>query len=385
MKNRKFYLALLVFCVLNTRLISQEKENPLKIFGYFQNTFLHETEASQAFQDNSFVLQQLNMFFQKDIDTNWRAFVNLEFLNNFSSSRRWGAANLEEAWLRYRKNASFNLKFGLLLPTFNNLNEIKNRTPLLPYIIRPVVYETSFGEFFSIEEFTPGRAFIQAYGFASLSDNTKFDYALYLGNSPNINSDPDRGQTGVDTTDTFLVGGRIGLRYKDLKFGFSLSRDNDSQFIKLVAPVDTFNLGGDFSRFLEVPRLRIGNDFQLNYDRFSVEGETIIYRLANESEADFERFFYYVTLGYQHTEQLFAYISYWYAIEKFQLFEQDVQRVRFRIPTLGIAYYLNERIRLKAQYATALVNFDINLPASAEPFNEDHNTKFYAIAASVFF
>ncbi len=380
MKLNKVY-PLLLICAINAPLLSQNEGKSLKIFGYFQNNLQHTYDTSEKQNESSFSLQQLNIFFQKDITTNWRAFINLEFLNNFSSRREWGASNLEEAWLRYRRNEKFNLKFGLLLPVFNNLNDIKNRTPLLPYVIRQIVYETSFSEFFNVEQFTPGRAFVQAYGFLPFGNSAKLDYALYLGNSPNINNDPDKGQTGVDTTSTFLIGGRIGLRYGDLKIGFSASRDNDNQ---LEQARDVFNLGGSISRFLEVPRIRLGNDIQFIYDRFSLEGETIFYRLANESEADIERFFYYLTLGYQHNEKLFTYVSYWYALEKLQLFENDVEKLIFKIPTIGIAYYLNERIRLKAQYASAISHIDVN-PIDGLPIDQKNNTKYFGLAASVFF
>ncbi|MFQ5770818.1 MAG: hypothetical protein ACE5HX_09790, partial [bacterium] len=176
-------LFLLTSFIAVSNSLAQIGESPIRIFGYFQNSLQHWTTFEDRQEQNSFSVQQLNLFFQKDLGQNWRAFVNFEFLNNFSSSRQWGAANLEEAWVRYRANEKFNLKLGLLIPIFNNLNEIKNRTPLLPYIVRPLVYETSFSEFIAVEEFTPARAFVQAYGFLPI-DDVKLDYALFVGNSP---------------------------------------------------------------------------------------------------------------------------------------------------------------------------------------------------------
>jgi hypothetical protein len=111
-----------------------QADGDLQVFGFFQNAFIHQTEytATPPFNGesarNSFSVQQHNLFFRKDLDRNWRAFVNHKGFNSFSSSRRWGSLNLEEAWVRYRANS--------------NLNEINNRTPLLPYIIRPLVYDT---------------------------------------------------------------------------------------------------------------------------------------------------------------------------------------------------------------------------------------------------
>jgi hypothetical protein len=137
----------------------------------------------------------------------------------------------------------FNLKLGLSIPTFNNLNEINNRTPLLPYVIRPLVYETSFNEFIPIEEFVPARAFVQAYGFFPFGES-KLDYAVFVGNSPNINSDPERGQTGTDTTATILVGGRLGIRYRELNLGFSATREppaameSEEKLLEMVASTE---------------------------------------------------------------------------------------------------------------------------------------------------
>ncbi len=160
--------AIIILLMLFIRVCSthaQFGESPIRIFGYFQNSFQHWTTFEERPKQNSFSLQQLNLFFQKDLGTNWTAFVNFEFLNNFSSGRQWGSAKLEEAWVKYRANMRFNLKLGLLIPIFNNLNWIKNRTPLLPYIIRPLAYETSFSEFILIDVLTPVQAFTQVYGF----------------------------------------------------------------------------------------------------------------------------------------------------------------------------------------------------------------------------
>src|SRR3990172_1159138 len=276
MKNAGAYF--LIIFLSNLPLTAQHHDSPVKIFGYFQNNLQHQSETYRDTQSNSFSLQQFNLFFQTDIEKNWRAFVNFEFLNNFSSSRQWGEANIEEAWIRFGLNEKLNVKFGLIVKAFNNLNEIKNRTPLLPYVVRPIVYETSFREFISVDQFTPEKAFAQVYGFIPVNE-TKFDYAVYLGNSPNINNSTENGQTGIDTTDTFLVGGRLGLRLKECKIGISVSRDNDNQLEGL-----TLSLGEPRSRFSEVPRTRLGADIAFHHHGFSLEGEKIVYKLANESE-----------------------------------------------------------------------------------------------------
>lgn len=347
----------------------------LQIFGFFQNAFMHQTgyTTTPPFQPesarNSFSVQQHNLFFRKDLGPNWRAFVNYEFLNSFSSARRWGSANLEEVWVRYRANARFNLKFGLSIPVFNNLNEIKNRTPLLPYIVRPLVYETSFSEFIAVEEFLPARAFLQTYGFVP-AGAAKLDYALFLGNGPNINSDPDRGQTGVDTTDSFLVGGRIGIRIGEWKAGLSATRDHLN-----AAPLEI--IPGTIVDLQQLTRRRLGVDLSCANRDWSFEAEFIDVSYDDDMPGiSQDKWFYYGTLGYRATERLLLYGSYWITNEHGfgQIEAQQVSSVKQRVevPTIGVSYQLRESIMLKAQYAP--VNIDLEVPSMglAETFEFRH-------------
>jgi hypothetical protein len=294
-------VSFLLLSIVASHSFAQREDTSLRVFGYLQNSLQHWTAFEKHSAQNSFGLQQLNLFLQKDLSRNWSAFVNFEALNTFSLSRRWGAFNLEEAWVKYAPNMKFNLKLGLQFPIFNNLNEIKNRTPLLPYIVRPLVYETSFGEFFPLEEFVPARAFVQAYGFFPAGE-TKFDYAAYLGNSPNINEDPQRGQTGVDTTTAFLVGGRLGIRYRELKLGISATHEKTNGFIEL-APL----LGRQQADLQELPLTRLGGDLSYNLAKISFESEFIHVDVETGiPELELALKFYYATLGYRFTNALSA-------------------------------------------------------------------------------
>ncbi|MFQ5633065.1 MAG: porin, partial [bacterium] len=312
MTKRKFLLCIFMLSAGLTQAHAQLSESPLRIYGYFQNSFTHQTESNDDPEKNSFNMQQLNLLFQKKLGKHWRAFVNFEFINSFSSSRQWGAANLEEAWAAYSKNEKFNLKLGLLLPIFNNLNEIKNRTPLLPYVIRPIAYETSFQEFIPVEDFAPARAFVQTYGFLPVKE-LKLDYAAYLGNSPNIAAqnplNPEEfTQTGVDTTNTFMIGGRIGLRYyDDFKIGLSATYDK-TRIVAMAREV----LSAPTIQFGNIPRRRFGGDLSFELWNFSFESEFILVRHDEDIEkTDLDRDFYYATLGYLINERLFIYVSYW--------------------------------------------------------------------------
>lgn len=367
---------------------AQIEPGDIKIFGYFQTSFRHTTRLQEEPEQNTFNLQQLNLFFQKDLSSKWSAFINFEFLNNFSSSRQWGSANLEEVWLKYRSGKEFNLKLGLQIPVFNNLNEIKNRTPLLPYIIRPLVYETSFSEFIPVEEFLPTRAYVQAYGFYPLTEEAKFDYAVYIGNSPNVSTPrPDSLgpiQTGVDTTDTFLIGGRVGVRFRELKFGVSASLDH----VNFFKGVETF-VGGAPSRFDEVRRFRIGGDLSYNLGPLSFEGEFILVAYDDDvAEVSLDKNFYYATLGYHLNERLFVYGSYWFTGQDFTgVFRDSGQPFLFRgdsdvkVPTFGFSYHLSDRITFKGQFARVWI--DARVPR-INIFEKDAANN-YAAGVSVYF
>ncbi|MDH3216900.1 MAG: hypothetical protein OEN01_11525, partial [Candidatus Krumholzibacteria bacterium] len=293
----------------------------------------------------------------------------------------WGAFNLEEAWVRYRASKEFNLKVGLQIPEFNHLNEINNRTPLLPYIVRPLVYETSLNEIIAVEEYVPARAFVQTYGFVP-TGQTKIDYAVYVGNSPNVanrrtgqlNGVPH--QTGVDTTATFLVGGRLGVRLGELKVGVSGTYDRASFPTEFA---DT--LGVPVKTTQERPRTRFGADISHRVGRFTIESEYIkVNYHVDIPQLGLQREFYYGTLGYDLTERLFAYVSYWNTRDILVAKSGATdfgENVEVEVPTAGAFYRVNDRISVKAQYA--YVRVGINIPEVSSNFNH------FGMAVSVFF
>lgn len=351
----------------------QISESPIRVFGYFQTSFQHESNHGQTIKRSSFTLQQLNLFFQKDLAADWTAFVNFEILNSLSMSKQWGAINLEEAWIRYRSGSQFNLKLGLQIPEFNNLNQIKNRTPLLPYIIRPLVYETSFNEFLAIGEFIPEQAYVQVYGFIP-TGLMKFDYAVYVGNSPNISTREDVAtQSGRDTTDSFLFGGRVGFRYKEFKAGVSGTFEKSNDFDDAA---ELLNI--DPKELKDIPRLRIGGDFSFIFNRIEFESEFINVRYDEDiGGLDVDRDFYYINLGYQVSEPLFLYFGYYKTDERIRAADLQTSLI-IETPGVGVSYKFNDRMQFKAQYARVRVS---------DKFGDHYNQKwnFFALATSVFF
>ena len=302
-------------------------------------------------------------------------------VNSYSSFRDWGSFNLEEAWVRYHLGKEFKLKLGLQIPVFNNFNEIKNRTPLLPYIIRPLVYESSFNEIILLDEFTPTRAFVQAYGFLPRGE-VKLDYAVYLGNSPNINDnsggsvsnidDEENNQTGIDTTTTFLVGGRIGLRHRDIKFGLSATHDFTNLF---QTGADT--LGYTPAELEEVRRVRMGADLSAHIGDWDFESEYIRVRYDDDLPDLLIRLeFYYATVGYQLTEDLYGFVSYWDEEEELTALGKG----EIDVSSVGLRYDLIDGIALKAGYARGGQK-----RVSESGVVEKHDFDFYSAAISAMF
>ncbi len=358
----------------------QAGESDLQVFGFFQATFRNHKNVVEGFvnrkhSSNTFAIQQMNIFLQKDLARKLSAFINIELLNNYSSIKKWGALNLEEAWVMYRSSTQFNVKAGLLIPTFNHLNEIKNRTPILPYIYRPLAYETSFIEEFPLEEFVPNRAYFQLFGMIPHNE-LKIDWAAYIGNSANINSNPAEGQTGVDTTRQMLVGGRIGLRFRDLKFGISTTFDKIKYFevYRDYFGHAPFNLEA-------MNRYRFGCDLSFKLEKVFFEGEFI--NVEYEENPDFlelDKKFYYWTAGVYLKEEFASYFTYSRMKSKVKPFF----RGNFSVYYLGSAYTINERLTLKAQYG--YVDWDDEVFYDLNPlFELDGKDHYFSLACSVYF
>lgn len=376
---------LLCLVGLHTEISAQQGEAPLRLFGYFQTNYVQYNQLEEGFKDaKTFSMQQLNLFMQKDLDRDLTAFVNFEFLNNYSSSKQWGSFSVEEAWIRYHVGTGLNLRLGLQTPTFNYLNEIKNRTPLMPYVIRPLVYESSFNEILRLEEYLPSRAYVQVFGYLP-KGGAKLDYALYVGNSPNINSDRSYGQTGVDTTNTFLVGGRVGLRAREFNIGFSATYD------KFDFPQTVVTLLKDDDVVSRVPRVRIGGDLRYAIGDFALESEFIKVNYEQGlGKYDIDLQFYYATLFYDVTDNIRIYGSYWLAKERFFRAEEiegvfgSIDTVtadsdyKLATPTFGGAYTVTDKIVIKVQVAPVRQDYHF------EGSEVEYRFNYFAAAISVF-
>ncbi len=377
MFTRKFYLISLIFLTFVIKLNAQYEEYPFRIFGYFQVSFVQQLYKESA-DKKSFSLQQMNLFLQHDLSENWSAFAGLEFINNYNSGKSWGDFSLSEVWVKYYLSKRLNLKLGLQIPAFNHLNEISNKTPLLPYIVRPLAYESSFAEFMNLDDFIPRRAFVQVYGFLPI-DETKIDYSVYLGNSPNISTKATKaGQSGTDTSNVFLVGGRLGLRYEDVKIGFSATYDE----LNKINDFDAHFMNTEKLTVKNVPRFRIGHDILMDFKKFSFSAEYIKVLYNTDNVVDLDKQFFYATIGYRVSEDLFTYFSLYSTQENYNFSIPELNNynteVSVTIPNVGFSYDINDRIKLKGQFAR--VDIDVK-----NMVMESVLTFYYAAAISVFF
>jgi hypothetical protein len=361
---------------------------PIDLYGFFQSKFTYIPESPLEKEKSSFSVQQMNLMFRKELGQDFTAFVNLQLTNSFSTERSWGAMDIEEAWMSYKFNDEFSVKAGLLIPTFNNLNEIKNRTPLLPYIIRPSVYESSMGQLVSLDDFVPQRAYIQISG-TKMFEDLKLDYALYVGNSdPAYLTSSNSGTlvSGNDTSMFKLIGGRLGIRTGSLKAGISGTYDREK--VEEEAGPMVFSAG-------DVPRVRIGGDVSFKAGDFNFEGEFILCRfsMSDQSKAvlrslvqmttnpftgkspfgvEQDENFYYVNLMYDINEYWFVYGGGSYLQDAADTYFAD----GMILPTIGGGFRPIDSVIIKGQYVyVEAKNKDI----------VDIKTNNYNIAVSIVF
>jgi len=399
---RSLICVVVITVLFSVSMMAQGSIGGINAYGYFQSTF-YVSKPSISKANNSFDLQQLNLFFSRNLGSGFSAFVNFELANSFSSSRSWGSFNLEEAWLKYSYSQELNVKIGQLVPTFNNLNEIKNRTPLLPYVMRPLIYESTYYTMINVAPFLPERAFVQVYGSKNISD-LKLDYAVFGGNSDVTYANSKTGDNwtdGNDTTSFKMVGGRIGLRGYGAKLGVSSTWDR----YRAAIVKDNYGVIKSTMFLGNVPRLRLGIDFSYTGYGFFFESEVILVNhdvsqasqdslnrisqpvkvpvgvtpagpifatFASPYGNSFDKSFYYGTLGYEFTDKLYAYVG-------MSKMHDDFNKVfdATKIYTIGGGFKPVESVVFKLQY--------YNMDLGEVPMMGKYTHNLYYCAVSVMF
>ncbi len=363
-------------------------DNDLSVFGFFQgNMWKYDSDPSPVtpstvtLRTASFGIGQANVFLSKSTDYGLSGFVNLEFVNNYSSDKGWGSFNLQEAFIRYEQSEKLVLKGGLFVPTFNNLYEVYNRTPLLPYLFRPMLYETQQGQVTRIFDILPSRAFAQVSGFQAF-DEWKIDYAAHFGNasgfieSPGNVLQPDYVGYGQNATEFMSFGGRVGLRYKTLKLGASavVDKHNKREF---AIDLESTQL----AHFGDLNRIRLGADLSLSLAGFTLTAEYFQAKTALSSNqldslalwaaipnsqvgTNFDATSYFATLLYDIDDEWFVYTMYDHFADNGRPYYVGIDG--YTGVSAGGGYRASESLVLKAQFrndkGTFLSNDNNGLP-----------------------
>jgi hypothetical protein len=354
-------------------------QSPLDVFGYAQLTYNHFNNYWQYsppvvtgeadYRFHYMGVNQLNLLFSKEMGGGFSGLINLEFVNNYSSNRGFGSFNLQEAYVRYDYADWLKVKFGMVIPQFLAMYEIYNKTPLLPYITRPRLYEMSQGNLIDFFNILPQKALVHLNGTIPAGP-VNMEYSAFVGNPPNsfISSPtndmiPGYAAYGQSAVDYVTTGGRVGVRSGDFRAGVSVAFDKENlrnfvtNFTPQGDPLGTADLG-------DRSRTKLGFDLSATVGRFSLTGEylSVLTDLPGALKDSLSawnsvnpyfigkglnRSFYYVTLLYNVNSELAVYVMRDHLIDEMGTYYFGDNGVTGS--HVGAAWTVNESVVLKAQ------------------------------------
>lgn len=324
----------------------------------------------------SLSLQQANVLFTSNHNNGFSTYLNVEMLNSLSTMQGFGHISIEDAFVKYNHNQTLNIKLGYFTPTFNSFNEIYNKFPLMPYAYRPFMYEKALANIINPEDILPAKALAQIYGYFPIN-KVKLDYSLFLGNPENSylrkNGTDVAAVGGTSTVDFVTVGGRVGLRYDEIKLGMSMTSDKDNlnafNIASGYAPENIKSLG-------DKTRMRIGADVSAEYFGLNLSGELFMVNYSlDDAEKDsmvvwyndgkngigdkLDKFGYFVTLQYDFEdleipflENVFIYGMYMYYEDGFN----SVYSKGLESSSSGFGYRFSPLVVFKGQYVKTKVS-----------------------------
>jgi len=358
-------------------LASGARAEGVDVFGYMQSYYQHQFDLTSSTKKNtgSFNMQEMDLFVRKDLTSDVSCLIDLQTIDNFSQENNWGSINLDEAWIKFSPSKLFNLKVGKIVPTFNNFNEIKTKFPLMPYIFRPIVYESTYQSTLQVSLWVPAHAAIQINGTAPISD-VKLDYAVYGGNSDFIVSQFQGLSTmvpGMDSTKFKMGGGRLGARYMGIKLGVSGTYDysKHEDVNEIISKVNAAIAATPYPQLPTLPatpRGRVGVDLSYTGYGFTFEGEYIyvkemlddankatlnsicatipLYAGAALISSDLTKTFVYGNVMYDFWEKYFVSLGYSRLTNKSSLM---LSSKGLDIVMAGAGYHFSDNITLKLQ------------------------------------
>lgn len=345
----------------------------IDMYGYLQAVAINSRalNVDNAKSKTNLEVQEADLFLQSKITPSISALVNLQLTNNFSQDRSWGSFNMDEAWVKFSPYRALNIKVGKIVPMFNTFNQIKTKYPLIPYLLRPVIYETMLAGILDVGAWVPEHAFLQVNGIIPVS-KVKLEYALFGGNSEfTITGKSSVLPSGYDTTNYKSIGGRIGVKAYGVTLGASGTYDyarNDA----VNKTLSSFPTSLGIPQLGAVPRSRIGCDLNYTGYGFTADFEYIYsqYHFKDNEEAklkqavqkttaimtatgkgpilsdDFTRTFLNVNIMYDFLEKYYVSLGFATLTDKASmlLFKDGLNQLMG-----GLGYRLNDNITIKAQ------------------------------------
>ncbi|HRI48291.1 MAG TPA: hypothetical protein PK559_14380, partial [Ignavibacteriaceae bacterium] len=380
-------------------------QDGLQVFGFtqayytsFSNTWTPAPPAGEEdYKYNHMGIGQLNLLFNNNFGDDFSAFINFELTNNYSSSKGFGSFNLQEAYFKWDGPDYLKVKFGSVIPQFNGLYQVYNKTPLMPFLVRPKLYEVNMENLVDIFDILPQKALLHINGTFPL-EKASIEYSAFLTNpvnkfisSPNNDLIPGYVSYGQSAVNYVGLGGRLGFNYGGFNVGVSVSADKDNKR-RFISDVN-----GNEVDLGDLLRTRLGFDFDFNFAGFNLKGEYL--KVSSKVTSDiqdslnawnnadpyyignsFDKEFYYVLLQYNITEKLFAYTMYDYLTDKVDPFFFGLEG--YYGIHVGGGYNLNDNIVLKAQYILNFAKYDVG--TVVDPVRDFRENNF-SIGASIMF
>ncbi len=395
---------LLLFIFLNINIYAEE----MLMMGSLQSIYMHRDITSHVTNDemglkfnenltnSSFAVQQLDIMFTNEFEYNIKTFVDLTFNWNYDSENEWGQLGIQEAWAQYSLGDKLNFQFGQIIPRFNYNNEMRNKLPILPYIIRPVYYENILNSIFNVEDLMPSKSFIQIHGMLPIMSNIRFDYSIFAGNSEDSYILNDRDSraflinddiSGTDPNGTKqkLLGSRIGIHTasESVRLGFSFTHDYDNRqdsILKLwKSPTG------------ELERIRLGVDMNFSFSGFELDGEFIYvgYNVDDEhldfkeienapvlmKQKEYYIISYYGSLLYNISNDIFIYARY-------NVIDNTIDHLSIKDKSLGAGYKILPNFVAKVQYLNHDQAYEIG---NDKILYYDKDINMYVFALSILF
>lgn len=383
---------------------------PISVFGYFDliaSDFSERVFPNGATENPppTFILLRTHILFNSNFAQNWRAFINIRFLNgaDLGTGDHGDKGHIEilEGWFEYRYRDWLRIRGGQFLAPFGYFNSRKFQSPIFNTVVLPVMYEEEFLGRASAGTIIPPQQNLQILGELRF-ESWRMGYRLYIGNGSDTNED------NLDVNANKGVGTRIWVQppIRNLTLGASFYTEKSHFTIRphmdmKAMMVQAQASGTPVSRIVPIlpevteseTRRTISTDVRFLSGDFEIRGEFVKSFISELSLVDasnisdttqtyvfdgsaFAKTFYYVNLNYTFIDKLTSYFE----LNVFRDPMHFVFRNELRRLTWGAAFRPNSNVVIKAEFHQHLFGDKFN----KKPDNFKNFQMFWA-AVSIFF